>query len=88
MKFLLDESVSPLAKHDLASAGHDVLHVRDIGLTSAADPIVLDAAIGDARVLVTLDTDFGALGAHGRFGANRRFHRLLVAKGGARLRRP
>lgn len=66
MKFLLDESVSPLVKHDLAAAGHDVLHVRDIGLTSAADPIVLDAAVSDARVLVTLDTDFGALVAHSR----------------------
>lgn len=64
MRFLLDESVSPLLTHQLATAGHDVVHVHDIALTSAPDPAVLDAAAADRRVLVTLDTDFGALIAH------------------------
>lgn len=64
MRFLLDESISPLVKQPLAAAGHDVVHARDIGLTSAPDPAVLDAARTDERILVTLDTDFGALVAH------------------------
>lgn len=37
------------------------MHVRDVGLRSAPDPVVLARAVDDQRVLVTLDTDFGAL---------------------------
>ncbi len=61
MRFLLDESVSPLVAEPLAAAGHEVVHARDVGLRSAPDPTVLAAALDDGRVLVTLDTDFGAL---------------------------
>lgn len=64
MRFLLDESISRLVVPALREAGHDVAEVTSIGLTSAADPVVLQAALDDARVLVTLDTDFGALLAH------------------------
>jgi uncharacterized protein (DUF433 family) len=35
--------------------------VRDVGLMSAPDPVVLAAALEESRVLVTLGTDFGAL---------------------------
>lgn len=45
----------------MAAAGHDVVHVRDIGLQSKPDPAVLAVALEQRRVLVTLDTDFGAL---------------------------
>lgn len=61
MRFLLDESVSPLVKQPLAAGGHDVAHLHDIGLTSTPDPVVLDAARTHRRVLLTLDTDFGEL---------------------------
>ena len=66
MRFLLDESVSPLVRDALAAGGLDVVHVHEIGLTSASDPAVLEAAVNEGRVLVTLDTDFGALVAHSR----------------------
>ncbi len=66
MRFLLDESVSPLVRDALAAGGTDVVHVHEIGLTSASDPAVLDAAVREGRVLITLDTDFGALVAHSR----------------------
>jgi predicted nuclease of predicted toxin-antitoxin system len=66
LRFLLDESVSPLVAAPLVAAGHDVTHVHSIGLSGAPDPAVLDAAAADRRVLVTLDTDFGALIAHAR----------------------
>lgn len=64
MNFLIDESVSPLVAHGLAAAGHDAVHVYDVGLTSKPDPVVLSSAESERRVLVTLDTDFGALIAH------------------------
>jgi predicted nuclease of predicted toxin-antitoxin system len=66
LRFLLDESVSPLVRDALAAGGLDVVHVHDIGLTSAPDPAVLDAAVSEGRVLITLDTDFGALAARSR----------------------
>lgn len=64
MRFLLDESISPLLKQPLAAAGHDVVHARDIGLTTAPDAAVLDTSRAHERILVTLDTDFGAFVAH------------------------
>lgn len=61
MRFLLDESLSPRVAAILNAAGHDAVHARDHGLTSATDPLVLQAAVEDTRVLLTLDTDFGTL---------------------------
>lgn len=66
MRFLLDEGLSPRLVDLLAAAGHDVVHVRAIGLISAPDPVILGRAVDDQRVLITLDTDFGALVAHSR----------------------
>jgi predicted nuclease of predicted toxin-antitoxin system len=66
LRFLLDEGLSPRLVDLLAPAGHDVVHVRDIGLTSASDPVILARAAEDERVLLTLDTDFSALVAHSR----------------------
>jgi predicted nuclease of predicted toxin-antitoxin system len=64
LKFLIDESVSPLVAGQLSAAGHDAQHVHYVGLTGARDERVLDHAVAEGRVLVTLDTDFGALIAH------------------------
>lgn len=58
---MLDEGLSPRVCGLLAGAGHDAVHARDLGLKSAADPVVLRAAADDRRVLLTLDTDFGTL---------------------------
>lgn len=64
MRFLLDESISRRVAQPLIEAGHDAVHASALGLTSAPDPIVLQAAVDDDRVLLTLDTDFGTLLAH------------------------
>ncbi len=64
MKFLLDESLSPRVAVLLNDADHDARHVRDLGLASATDPVVLATALAEERVLLTLDTDFGSLLAH------------------------
>ncbi len=61
MRLMLDENLSPAMSGYLTEAGHDVLHVRDRGLTSANDETVLAAAAGEDRILISADTDFGTL---------------------------
>lgn len=61
MNFLLDENQSPLLVGLLASLGHNVVHVGDLGLASAADVDVLAVASEQGRVLISADTDFGEL---------------------------
>jgi predicted nuclease of predicted toxin-antitoxin system len=40
------------------AAGHDAVHVSEIGLTSTEDSVILDRARDDDRVLVSCDHDF------------------------------
>ena len=61
MRFLIDNNLSPKLVGLLAAAGHEVSHVRDIGLGSAPDEVVLERARSEARVLISADTDFGTL---------------------------
>jgi Domain of unknown function (DUF5615) len=43
VKLLLDANLSPEVARLLKKAGHDAIHVRDIGLLSASDPEILQA---------------------------------------------
>jgi predicted nuclease of predicted toxin-antitoxin system len=45
----------------LSAAGHDAVHVSDLGLCGATDIEVMDAAVEEGRVVVSADTDFGEL---------------------------
>jgi hypothetical protein len=65
VRFLVDENLSPRLAELLVSSGHDALHVRALGLAAADDSVVLARAEQDNRVLVSADTDFGALLALG-----------------------
>jgi predicted nuclease of predicted toxin-antitoxin system len=67
VRFLIDESLSTTVARLLSDAGHDAVHVGDLGLLGAADGTVMRAASAADRVLVSADTDFGellALGSH------------------------
>lgn len=66
MRLLLDANLSPRIATVLGEAGHDVVHVFDIGLTDATDIVILEHAAAERRVVVSSDTDFGALLARQR----------------------
>ena len=46
---------------ELVSAGFDAVHVRDLGLATATDAVILARALQDGRTVVSRDGDFAAL---------------------------
>ncbi|QDU54681.1 DUF5615 family PIN-like protein [Aeoliella mucimassa] len=65
MNFLLDQGLPRSAISHLQLAGHDAVHVADLGQSRATDETILKLAIDSERVVVTLDADFHALLAAG-----------------------
>lgn len=61
MKLKLDENLSRHLKPLLAASGHDVSTAEDEGLLSQPDPVIAKAAASEARMLLTLDVEFGDL---------------------------
>lgn len=61
MKFLVDQNRSPRLAQLLREAGHDAVHTLERGLERAEDDALLDIARDEQRIVVSGDTDFGAL---------------------------
>jgi len=51
----------PILAKLFVGAGHDAVHLRDVGLSRSPDPVILERAAAEHRVLVSADTDFGEL---------------------------
>lgn len=61
MKFLVDNSISPLVAGALKKEGYDSIHVRDIGLHKASDKDIFNRAYKEDRIIISADTDFSYL---------------------------
>jgi predicted nuclease of predicted toxin-antitoxin system len=61
MRFLIDNALSPIIAKGLIDSGYDAIHVREIGMASAADSVIINYALKNKRIVVSADTDFGTL---------------------------
>lgn len=61
MRFLIDQNRSPRLAALLREEGHDAVHTLELGLEQAEDDELLALAAVHNRVIVSGDTDFGAL---------------------------
>ena len=66
MRFVVDENLPPSLAKLLTASGHDAVHVRDMEAARAPDSVVMSRAPTEDRVIVSADTDFGALLAQAR----------------------
>jgi predicted nuclease of predicted toxin-antitoxin system len=60
MRFLIDRCAGRLLAEWLRNQGHNVVESRELG-PDPGDRVLLDWAAQEARILVTIDTDFGEL---------------------------
>ena len=58
MRFLVDAQLPPRLAHRLTELGHEAIHVFEIGLATATDGQIWDAAIARDAAVVTKDRDF------------------------------
>src|SRR5437868_6996766 len=61
MRLLFDQTLSHKLVKRLADIFPDSVHVRDIGMKSAADPAIADYALAHRFTIVSRDADFLAL---------------------------
>ena len=80
MRLLLDANLSPRVAESLRDAGFGAVHVADLDLLTATDDEIFDRAAQDGLVVVTADSDFGALLAMRRTKSPSVIHLRQVAE--------
>ena len=60
MKILIDAQLPPGLKLMLAEAGHEAVHVVEVGLRDADDAQVWEYAVREGTAVLTKDEDFAA----------------------------
>ncbi len=60
MRFLVDRCAGRRLAEWLRAEGHDVLESRTLG-PDPGDRALLEIAVSESRILITIDTDFGEL---------------------------
>lgn len=68
MRFLLDMGLARSTAAFLRDAGHDAVHLRELGLQRLGDDGIIDKARQENRIVLTHDLDFGRLVALSRAG--------------------
>jgi predicted nuclease of predicted toxin-antitoxin system len=61
MRFLIDMGLSVAVAAWLREAGHDAVHLRELGLQRMSDSDAFAKAAGEGRIVVTCDLDFGEI---------------------------
>lgn len=61
MRLLLDQGLPRSTAARLTASGIESLHVAELGLGTATDPVIPAEAVTRQAVIVTLDADFHAL---------------------------
>ena len=61
LKFLIDNALPPQLAELLANAGYDAVHVLAYGMQAAKDEQIVARAVEEDRIIVSADSDFGAI---------------------------
>jgi predicted nuclease of predicted toxin-antitoxin system len=61
LRFFIDNALPPRLAGLLLAAGHDAVHVRAYGMHAASDEEILARALREDRIVLSADTDFGAI---------------------------
>jgi predicted nuclease of predicted toxin-antitoxin system len=61
LRFLIDNALPPQLADLPANAGYDAVHVRAYGMQAAKDEQIVARAVDEDRIVVSADSDFGAI---------------------------
>lgn len=61
MRLLVDANLSPVVSARLRDAGHEAIHVYEVGMAEATDDQIVEYALEQDCIIVSSDADFGAI---------------------------